>query len=121
MLRLYMDEDSIDQALIRGLRSRGVDVLTADEAGMMERKDPEHLAYAAAERRVLCTFNVGDFWTLHGEYLAHGRSHSGMVLMPQQRYGVGEQLRRLLRLAVTLSPDAMVDRAEFLSAWAPLV
>jgi len=121
MLRLYMDEDSMDQALVRGLRARGVDILTAEDAGMIQSNDPDHLAYAAAERRVLCTFNVGDFWTLHGEYLAAGRSHAGIVLMPQQRYGVGEQLRRLLRLAVTLSSDDMINRAEFLSAWAPVV
>ena len=40
--------------------------------------------------------------------------------MPQQRYGVGEQLKRLLRLAVTLAPDDIVDRPELLSAWEPL-
>lgn len=97
MLRLYMDEDSMDQALVRGSRARGVDVLTADDAGMIQRNDPDHREYAAAERRVLCTFNVGDFWTLHGEYLADGRTHAGIILMPQQRYGVGAQLRRLLR------------------------
>ena len=78
------------------------------------------LAYATAERRVLCSFNVGDFWALHGEYLAAGRTHAGIVLMPQQRYGVGEQLKRLLRLAVTLAPEDMTDRAAFLSAWDPL-
>jgi hypothetical protein len=27
--------------------------------------------------------NVGDFWGLHSEYLLAGRSHAGIVLMPQ--------------------------------------
>ena len=111
----------MEHALVAALRPRGVDVLTADEAGMIERNDQDHLEYAARERRVLCTFNVSDFWPLHSEYLAQGRVHAGIVLMPQQRYGVGEQLRPLLHLAVTLSPEAMVNRAEFLSAWTPLV
>jgi hypothetical protein len=116
-----MDEDAMEQALVRGLRARGVDVLTAEDAGMMHRDDPDHLAYAAAEGRVLCTFNVGDFWALHSKYLTAGRTHAGIVLMPQQRYGVGEQLRRLLHLAVALSPDDMINGAEFLNDWAPRV
>ena len=67
MLRLYMDEDFMRAALARGLRARGIDVLTAQEAGMIERSDPDHLAFAAGAGRVLCTFNVGDFWRLHSE------------------------------------------------------
>jgi hypothetical protein len=120
MLSLYMDEDSMEEALVRALRVRGLDVLTAHEAGMIERTDADHLAFATAERRVICTYNVGDFWTLHHETLAQGRHHSGIILVPQQRYGIGEQLRRLLRLAAALSSDDMIDRAEFLSAWEPI-
>jgi len=120
MLRLYMDEDFMREALVRGLRERGFDTMTAQEAGMIERTDADHLAFAAGAGRVLCTFNVGDFWHLPGEHLANGRTHAGIILVAQQRYGVGEVLRRLLRLAATLSADDMVDRAEFLSAWEPL-
>ena len=86
---------------------------------MVGRPDADHLKFATGERRVLCTFNVGDFWALHGEYLLAGWSHAGIVLMPQQRDTIGEQLRRLLRLAATLSPDTMLNRAELLSAWEP--
>jgi hypothetical protein len=75
MLRLYMDEDFMREALVRGLREHGIDILTAQEAGI--------------------------------------------VLVPQQRFGVGEVLRRLLRLVTMLSAADMVDRAEFLSAWEP--
>jgi hypothetical protein len=42
-LRLYIDEDSMDRALLRALRARGVDVITALEEGMTEREDTEHL------------------------------------------------------------------------------
>jgi hypothetical protein len=41
-----------------GLRARGVDVLTASEAEMINRKDEDHLATASASGRVLYTFNV---------------------------------------------------------------
>ena len=36
-LRLYFDEDSMHHGLVRALRARGVDVVTALEAGMIER------------------------------------------------------------------------------------
>jgi hypothetical protein len=36
MLRLYFDEDAMDDALAKALRVRGVDVLTAFEAGMIK-------------------------------------------------------------------------------------
>lgn len=119
MFALYMDEDSMDTVLVRALRVRGFDVLTAQEAGTVGWRDADHLQFATGEGRVLCTFNVGDYWALHGEYQRDGRSHAGIVLMPQQKYTVGEQLRRLLQLAMTLSSDAMLNRAEFLSAWEP--
>jgi hypothetical protein len=47
-LRLYFDEDSLTHALVIALRARGVDLLTALEAGMLERSDEEHLEYATA-------------------------------------------------------------------------
>lgn len=119
MLRLYMDEDSMEEALVRALRTRGIDVLTAQDADMIERTDADHLAFATAERRVLCTYNVGDFWTLHSETIVRGHHHAGIILVPQQRYGIGELLRRLLHLAAVLSTDDMIDRAESLSAWEP--
>ena len=109
----------MDQALVRALRARGFDVLTAQEAGMIGRPDADQLAFATRLGRVLCTFNVKDFWTLHGEILAAGESHAGIILVTQQRYSVGELLRRLLRILATLSADDMIDRAEFLSAWEP--
>ncbi|MGH8058052.1 MAG: DUF5615 family PIN-like protein [Candidatus Entotheonellia bacterium] len=115
--RLYFDEDSMHEALVRALRARGVDVVTALEAGTIEREDREHLEYATAQGRVLYSFNVGDFYRLHTAYLAQRQSHAGIVLARQQRYAVGEQLRRLLRLIATRSAEEMRNRVEFLSAW----
>jgi len=117
MLHLYMDEDSMGQALARGLRARSINVLTAQEAGTIEQRDADQLDFAARNGRTLCTSNTRDFWLLHSTYLAEGKRHAGIILIPQQRYGVGEQIRRLVRLATTLSAEEMVNRAEFLSAW----
>jgi hypothetical protein len=69
------------RSLIRALRARGVDVITALDAEMIERKDAEHLDYATQQGRVLCTFNAGDFYRLHSDYMSHNKPHDGVILM----------------------------------------
>ena len=44
-IRLYFDEDSMHRGLVRALRARGVDVVTALEAGMIERQDVSDRGY----------------------------------------------------------------------------
>lgn len=107
----------MQSALVRALRARGVDVLTALDSGMIERSDEEHLEYATKEGRVLYSFNVGDFYRLHQEYPAEGKSHAGIILARQQRYTAGEQMRRLLKLIAAKSAEKMKNQVEFLSAW----
>ena len=45
-IKVYCDEDSMDQDLVRALRVRGMDITTANDAGMIERDDEDHLDYA---------------------------------------------------------------------------
>ena len=107
----------MDLALVEALRARGVNVISALEAGNIERPDERHLQYAAAQGRVLYTFNVCDFYRLHADYLSRGLSHAGMIFARQQRYSVGEQMRRLLKLIAAKSADDMRNHFEFLSRW----
>lgn len=117
MIRLYVDEDAMDKHLVQALRARGIDVITALEANMIERSDEEHLDYATSQGRVLYSFNVADFYRLHRSYLAQGKPHAGIILAQQQHYSVGEQMRRLLRLIAVKSADMMKNSVEFLGAW----
>ena len=117
-IRLYLDEDSMDKALVRALQARGVDVTTALEEDMIEQADEVHLSYATTQKRVLFSFNVGDFYGLHTAWLKENRSHTGIVLSLQQQYSVGEQMRRLLKLISQITAEEMKDRVEFLSNWA---
>ncbi len=116
-IRLYVDEDAMDTNLVQALRARSVDVVTALEGGMIERGDGEHLGYASAHGRVLYSFNVGDFYRLHRDYLSEGKSHAGIILARQQHYSVGEQMRGLLTLIAAKSAEEMQNRVEFLGAW----
>jgi len=63
-----------ENAVVIGLRARGVDLLTTVEVGRTGTTDPEQLAFAVLQARTIYTFNVGDFAQLHSEYLQNGRS-----------------------------------------------
>lgn len=116
-IRLYLDDDSLAKALVKALRERGVDVVTTLEVGLDGRDDEEHLAYAAEQGRVLCSFNTRDFYRIHSQWLAQDKSHAGIILAQQQRYSVGEQMRRILRIIASKSAEEMKNRVEFLNAW----
>lgn len=95
-IRLYFDEDAMDGDLVRALRLRSVSVLTAHDMSLINRPDEEHLTSAAANGLALYSFNVRDYMALHSAYLAEEKQHAGIILAQQQRYSVGEQMRRLL-------------------------
>jgi hypothetical protein len=115
LLRLYFDEDSQRTNLARALRSRQIDVVTCNEAGLGTVDDQTQLAFAAAENRVLFTFNTKHFTRLHRDYLVGGRSHSGIIVSKQLE--TGTTFRRLLRLIQERSAEEMRDRIEYLGNW----
>ena len=117
-VRLYLDEDAMRRALVFGLRARNVDVLTAAEANMINRRDEDHLVMASDSQRALFTFNVGDYCALHQHWMSLQRPHAGIIVAPQQHYTVGEELRRLMRLISCRTAEQMRNRLEFISSWA---
>jgi Domain of unknown function (DUF5615) len=103
--------------LVHALRIRGVDVTSAPEQGMIRRSDVEHLEFAALQGRVIYSFNVGDFQSLHSKYFTQGKHHSGIILGQQQRYSLGEQVRRLLNIIARISAEEMNNSVVSLSSW----
>ena len=116
-MHLYIDEDAMDTGVVRGLRAHGIEVLPASDAGMICRTDEDHLSFATAQVRATYSFNVRDFPTIHATWLAVGRDHGGIILAQQQRYSIGEQIRRLLRLVNTVPAEVMRNPLEFLGSW----
>lgn len=114
---LYLDEDSVNRALILALKARGLDVTNSLDAGRAGMTDSEQLEHATAVGRVLFTYNIGHFFRLHTQLMEEGGSHGGLILAPQQRYSVGEQMRRVLRISRERSSEQMRSRVEFLSSW----
>lgn len=62
-IKFYMDEH-VAKAVTKGLRRRGVDVLTAPEADMLGADDIDHLALASRQERVVFSQDA-DFLHLH--------------------------------------------------------
>ena len=117
VIRLYLDEDAAQHDLIAALRLRGVEVTSAQEQGLVEATDLAQLEWCRSQSRVIYTFNVRHFYKLHSEFMRAAKEHAGIILAPQQRYSVGGQMRRLLRLVEQKSAEEMVNHVEYLSAW----
>jgi hypothetical protein len=114
-IRLYLDEDAQRTSLLRALRARQIDVLTANEAKQVGLSDADQLAFAVAQNRTVFTFNRGDFVQLHTEYLHQSLTHSGIIVSDQLEIGV--VIRRLLKLLDGRSATDMQNWLEFLSNW----
>jgi len=114
-IRLYLDEDAQRLDLIQALRARQVDVETASEANLLGQPDDVHLTYATEQNRVIFTFNRGDFFHLHTEWVAGEQHHAGIIVSDQ--LGTGVVMRRLLRLIDAKSAGDMRDWLEFLNNW----
>ncbi len=105
-IKFYMDEH-VHRAVTDGLRRRGVDALTAKDAGLLEAEDEQHLAFALGNGRVILTQDA-DFLRLH----AAGHQHSGIVYAPQQT-AIGAIVRGLLMIYDVLSSEDMANHVEF--------
>lgn len=117
-IRLFLDEDAMDNDLLTALRSEGVDVTTVGTEQRQGLSDEDQLLYAAGEGRVIYSFNRKDFMALHTAFLGQGLSHAGLILAPEKhRYSTGEQLRRLLLILEAKSAEEVRDQALFLSNW----
>lgn len=113
-IRLLVDEDAQHRGLAPALRARGVDVVTAYEAGLTGAVDDAVLAHAVQDDRAVYTFNTGDYCRLHTEYMQQGREHVGIIVVPSQRYSLGEQIRRLFHLINSKSAEEMRNQLLFL-------
>lgn len=106
LLSFYTDEH-ISRAVVRGLRARGLTVVTALEAAGLGAKDAEHLRAAASTGRVLVTQDT-DFLRL----AAAGEPHAGIAYFGHGAR-VGDMIRWLLLLAEVVRPEEMRNHVEF--------
>ena len=113
-MRFFTDED-VCGGVAKALRAAGLDAVSTPEAGRLAADDESLLEWAAANRRVLVSFNVAHFAGLHVRWLSQHRHHAGIVVSSQRP--IGDVQQRLLLLAGALDQETMHDRLEFLGDW----
>ena len=114
---LYLDEDTIKNALVKALQNTDLDVITVVDAGMLGASDEKQLIWSTEHKRAIYSFNVGDFCKLHQDYMILGKTHTGIILGQQRKYSISQQLKGLLKLVAALSAEEMVNKLVFLNSY----
>ena len=84
-MKALLDEQLSPQIAVRR-REAGCDVeAVAERADLVGSTDREILEHAAREGRAVVTNNVKDFRPLAAQWLAQGRMHAGLILVPPTR------------------------------------
>lgn len=111
-LRLYADE-CVDARIVAGLRRRGVDVLSAAEAGLLGHPDERHLEKARALSRVILSRDQ-DFLVLAHRCASEAIPFPGLIFI-QPKGTVGEVIRSVTLLTELLAPEDIAGWIE----WVP--
>jgi predicted nuclease of predicted toxin-antitoxin system len=103
----------VDIAITRGLRLRGVTVLTAEEDGTKQLADPLLLDRAMALGYVLFTQDV-DLLAEAARRQAAGEAFAGVVFARQRVVSIGQCVQDLELMAKVYDPVDMMNRVEYL-------
>lgn len=103
MTTLTADEH-IPQAVVSGLRARGIEVLGVVEQGLGGVADRDLLARCQRDRRVLLT-NDHDFLGLPDDV-----DHAGIIYLTTQFASIGDVIRAVVRLLDTTPEEAFAGR-----------
>jgi hypothetical protein len=104
----YFDQH-IPSAVALGLRQRGVNVLTAQQAGRCGLSDADQLQFASEQRRTIMTYDP-DYLQL----AASGISHAGIKFCHSTKYSVGALIQALLVIHGVMSREEMRNLVEYL-------
>lgn len=111
-LPLYTDQH-VPAAVTRGLRRRGVDVLTTEEDQAADWDDEEILARATGLGRIVFTQD-DDFLAIGRRWQVSGREFSGILYAHQLRITLGQAIADLELVAKIMTAEEMKNRIEFL-------
>ncbi len=105
--KFYLNE-SVNIAVANGLIRRDVEALSAKDVGNLGLSDEEQLNYAVKNNLVIVTHDA-DFLSM-----AMNFKHKGIVYIHQQKYGIGDLIRRLKLLWEIAEQEDMLNHIEFL-------
>lgn len=105
-MRLFLDAHVSGRVIARALRKRGHDVRAANEEPQLDGWDDEPLLeLAAAEQRIMITFNVKDFPRIATEWAAAGKHHAGCLILVGIDHGEFGLILRVIDSAFAVRPD----------------
>ncbi len=107
-IRFHLDEH-IDHEIATGLRTRGIDVTTTTDAGLLQAADEDHILFAERENRIIFT-NDHDFLRLHSQ----GVKHAGIVFCARGARSQKEIILFLSLIHDCLTEVEMAGRVEYL-------
>jgi predicted nuclease of predicted toxin-antitoxin system len=102
-------DETVSEAIAHGLRRRGFDVTTTNDANLRGASDELQLAFSLNQRRIMVSHDA-DMLRL----AAAGTPHAGIAYCHNQKYKVGDLVLKLLALAGRATEEEMRDRVEFL-------
>lgn len=115
-MRLLLDE-MYPPSLAEGLRSAGIDAVTVSELGLAGRSDPDVLAAAAQDDRVLLSENVADFARICAERLSAGEYHPGVLIALASRFSRRPAgIPSLVGAVQTVADQQLDNRVVYLAA-----
>lgn len=85
-MKCYLDED-LSPTIAAALRSKGIDAISAHEAGNLQVSDREQLVYAAREGRCLVTRNARHYVVLAREAIQRQEPHAGILVCSPRHTG----------------------------------
>ena len=106
-IKFYTDEH-VHPAVVAGLRRRGIEVLSCQEAKMLGKTDEEHLEFAKSEGYTIFSQDT-DFLVIH----AKTTQHSGIVYASLTT-SIGEVIQGLTLIHFAISATEMKDHLEFI-------
>ena len=106
---IYLDEN-VHVAISDGLKRRGIGAISAKDAGNLGISDEKQLEFATKQKAVLVT-NDADFLRIVSN---RNPDHWGIVYFEQDRYVIGDVIRKIEELVIILDQNDFKNRIEFL-------
>jgi predicted nuclease of predicted toxin-antitoxin system len=107
-MRFHLDEH-VDPAIAHGLRLRGIDVTTTNDANLLSAPDESHLEFARREGRVIFT-NDSDYL----RFASSSTDHPGIAYCARNARSIGYIVRHLCLMHDCLEAEEMRGRVEYL-------
>ncbi len=105
-MRLFLDAHVSGRRVATALRKAGHEVRAADEERELDgMADEDLLALAAAETRVMVTFNVADFPGIVRRWAEAGRAHEGCAILVGIDHSEFGTILRVLERTLDARPD----------------